>query len=421
MRTSIEAKGALGADVADRRVGERDPSGSPVAWLVRISSSCGGSGWAGVRGSSARAFIVSTTCACASASDSSPVDAPRLFGGRGPVAKGDLGVVLHRSRVGRGVGLRGRAVRQFERIERRHRVGETGRRHRQGRLETREGARLDHLLVADLDRGRDLVGLFVRDDVDRAQEAVPLAGVDALFRRSRRGGGGSEFWRLGKIRTGCRDRNRAPRRSARRRSSPVSAAPASHRQRSAPAFGAVEPVVAEPDWRLDAQFDPTMRAVAARRRTRKSGGHCRQGLSISLCLCSSRKLALGLNVTVTFEVATADAGPSARQAMIPPLTLHARNRGDFAGRRESRGGSAAVTSALRQFFKKVFDSECRACLYARTPTALPRFAADFVIWIRMINDRTSHLLRGGDGEVLVVFCLPSGPCRWSRGWTSGER
>ena len=66
---SERSAGALGAA---RRVG-REPSGSMPAWLVRISSICGGSG--GALSPAAVALVISTTCACASASVSSPVAA----------------------------------------------------------------------------------------------------------------------------------------------------------------------------------------------------------------------------------------------------------------------------------------------------------------------------------------------------------
>ena len=59
--------------------------------------------------------------------------------------------------------------------------------------------RLHHFLVSDLDAGRNLERLLIRDDVDRPKQPIALAGIDALFLRVGGAPGGREFRRLGKV------------------------------------------------------------------------------------------------------------------------------------------------------------------------------------------------------------------------------
>ena len=98
-----------------------------------------------------------------------------------------------------------------------HCVGKAGRGHRQRRLKPGERPRLHHFLVADLDAGRSLERLFVRDDVDRPKQAIALAGVDAALPVRPRAASARRTPAPRRNHTGCRDRDRAPRQSGSRR------------------------------------------------------------------------------------------------------------------------------------------------------------------------------------------------------------
>ena len=105
-----------------------------------------------------------------------------------------------------------------------------------------------------------------------------MPGLDALFLRVRRGGAGHEFGRVGEIGLAVEieiergaDQRHAAQAGQRGAGEPAQRRPAT--------LGAVEPVVAEADRRLDAELDADDSAVAAGGETRKSSGSCRQNVS----------------------------------------------------------------------------------------------------------------------------------------------
>ncbi len=187
-----------------------------------------------------------------------------------------------------------------------------------------ESARLDHLLVADLDRGRNLVGLLVRDDVDRAQEPVALAGADALLLRVGRLGRGREFRRLGEIvlAVEIEVQRRADQRDAAKSRQRRAGEPS---QRGAAPFVAVEPVVAQPDRRLDAELEADQRAVAAGPEAGKSGGQCRQGFSCgSLCRPRQKRSGCGVLLTRTRVRGKSRARGASTRRLSSPTMANAR-------------------------------------------------------------------------------------------------
>src|SRR5208337_5176009 len=125
-------------------------------------------------------------------------------------------------------------------------------------------------------------------DVDGSQEAIALAGADALFLRVGGDAGGRELRRFGKVilAVEIEVERRADQRDARETGQGRSGEPS---ERRAPAFAAVDPFVAEPDRRLDAEFEADHGPVAAGTKTRKGGGNCRQGFSIRSILSPVRE------------------------------------------------------------------------------------------------------------------------------------
>ena len=103
----------------------------------------------------------------------------------------------------------------------------------------------------------------------------PLAGIDALFLRIRRARRRGEFRRLREIVLTVEieierraDQGHAAEASQRRARKP------SHR--CAAPLVAVQPIVAQSNWRLDSELGADRRAVAAGAEAGKSGGQCRQ-------------------------------------------------------------------------------------------------------------------------------------------------
>ncbi len=190
-------------------------------------------------------------------------------------AKRHLRVVLHRAWIRRRFGDVGSPVHDLEGVERGHRVGEPGRSHGQSRFEPGEGSRLHHFLVADLDDCRGLECLFVRDNVDRPQEPIALAGIDAAILRVRQARRCGEFRRLGKIVLAVEieierraDQGHPAKTSERRAREPS-------KRRGAPLV-AVEPLFTQSYRRLDSEVGADRRAVAAGAQPRKSSGQGRQ-------------------------------------------------------------------------------------------------------------------------------------------------
>jgi hypothetical protein len=178
-------------------------------------------------------------------------------------------VVLHRTRVRRRLGDVRSAIRNLERVERGHRVGKPGRRHGQSRFEAGERSRLHHFLVADLDDRWGFKCLFVRNNVDRSEKPIALAGVDAGFLRIRLARRLSEFRRFGEIvlAVEVEIQSRAdqghPAEPGQRRASEPS-------ERGETPLIAVEPIVAQPNRRLDSKVGADRRAVAAGAQPRQS-------------------------------------------------------------------------------------------------------------------------------------------------------
>ena len=137
------------------------------------------------------------------------------------------------------------------------------------------GRVLHHFLVADLDAGRNLESLFVRNDVDGPKQPIALAGIDPLFpyvggpRRS------GELRRLGEVilTVEIEIERRANQGDAEKASQRRAGEPS---KRCGAPLVAVQPIVAQSNRRLDAEVGPERRAVDAGAEAGKSGGQCRQ-------------------------------------------------------------------------------------------------------------------------------------------------
>ncbi len=209
--------------------------------------------------------------------------ADRFVGGEVALRKRDFGVVLRRAGVGRRVGFLGRAAGHHQRIERRHRVGEGIRRQRQRRRQDRERPHPHDFLVADLDRRRRLVGLLGGDDVDRPDQPVALARIDAFGLLV--AGEIGEFRRLGEIRLAveieverCADQRQAGEAGERHAGEPA--------QRDAPPLAAVDARFADLDRRLVAELDDRAEPVGRPGGAGDAGGGSRHVRSCSLARCS---------------------------------------------------------------------------------------------------------------------------------------
>ena len=234
------------------------------AWLVRLSRSC--EGRAGASSPDAAAFSSSADLRLRFGEGQFAGGGGRFVGGEVALRKGDFGVVLGRAGVGRRVGLFGRAAGHHQRIERRHRVGEGIGGERQRRRQDRERPHPHDLLVADLDRRRRFVGLLGGDDVDRPDQPVALARIDALGLLVADQIG--EFRRFGEIRLAVEvevergaDQRQAGEAGERDPGEPA--------QRDAPTLAAVDARFADLDRRLVAELDDRGGACrSARRRGR---------------------------------------------------------------------------------------------------------------------------------------------------------
>ena len=165
-------------------------------------------------------FTQSLTCACASLEVNSPLTSAASRSAMSRLVKPDLGVVRRRLLVLRDVlPFAAPALLSLSGSNGGTASAKRGRRRRQGRRKQGEGARLQHLLVADLHRHRRLEGLLGGHDVDRTHQPIALAGIDALLlRRLRDAAAASRIPAPRRTSIGDRGRDRASSRSARRRS-----------------------------------------------------------------------------------------------------------------------------------------------------------------------------------------------------------
>ena len=191
--------------------------------------------------------------------------ASRLFGVGGsqiPGAEGDLGVVLNRTRIEARHPLSPRRFISLSGLKGGTAFANSFGVSAERSLQAREGALLDDLLVANLDRRRNPEGLFVGDDVDGAKKSVALSGAYPLLPGLAWRGAG-EFRRFGEIGFAVEieierraDERDAGKAGERRADQPPQGRPA--------ALCAVQPVVAQSDRRLDAKLESGRSSVAWR-------------------------------------------------------------------------------------------------------------------------------------------------------------